>query len=425
MAHHPLADLDAAAHDARVSEPRRPYGVSVRGRLIELGWAPDDDAELRLRKSTLTVAAITISGLAFAWVGTYAALGLPGAAAIPAAYQVATVVGLIWLARTGDFRSFRLSQLGLMVVLPFALQWAIGGFVNSSAVSLWSLIAALGGVFLYGSRGSLPWFAAFIGLTVVSAIVEPIAAARAPAIPPEVRTAFFALNVVGVATTAFAIVTYFVRQREAALAQSDRLLLNILPAAIATRLKRQEDVIAETYPEVAVLFADVVDFTPYVGRTAPADVIGFLNRLFTAFDRLADRHGLEKIKTIGDAYMVAGGVPEPLPNPAAAVAEMALDMLDEARLCTAEGMPIRLRIGIDCGPVVAGVIGRRKFAYDLWGDPVNTASRMESHGVPDRIHVTAAVEARLRGHYRFEPRGPIEVKGKGTVETFFLVGRPR
>jgi class 3 adenylate cyclase len=363
--------------------------------------------------------------LAFAWVGTYAALGLPGAAAIPAVYQLSSVAGLAWLARTRDFRVFRVSQLGLMVVLPFILQWAIGGFVNSSAVSLWSLIAALGGVFLYGSRGSVPWFAAFICLTIVSAIVEPIAAARAPAIPPEVRTAFFALNVVGVAMTAFAIVTYFVRQREAALAQSDRLLLNILPEAIATRLKRREDVIAETHPEVAVLFADVVDFTPYVGRTAPADVIRLLNRLFTAFDRLADRHGLEKIKTIGDAYMVAGGVPEPLPNPAAAVAEMALDMLDEARLCTAEGMPIRLRIGIDCGPVVAGVIGRRKFAYDLWGDPVNTASRMESHGVPDRIHVTAAVEARLRGHYRFEPRGPIEVKGKGTVETFFLVGRPR
>jgi len=397
--------------------------MSIGRRLIELGWAPDDDAELRLRKSTLTVAAITISVLAFAWVGTYAALGLPGAAAIPAAYQGATVVGLIWLARTGDFRSFRLSQLGLMVALPFALQWAIGGFVNSSAVSLWSFIAALGGVFLYGSRGSLPWFAAFIGLTIVSAIVEPIAAARAPAIPPEVRTAFFALNIVGVAATAFAIVTYFVRQREAALAQSDRLLLNILPEAIATRLKRQEDVIAETHPEVAVLFADVVDFTPYVGRTAPADVIRLLNRLFTAFDRLADRHGLEKIKTIGDAYMVAGGVPEPLPNPAAAVAEMALDMLDEARLCTTEGMPVRLRIGVDCGPVVAGVIGRRKFAYDLWGDPVNTASRMESHGVPDRIHVTSAVASRLRGRYRFEPRGPIEVKGKGTVETFFLVGR--
>jgi class 3 adenylate cyclase len=394
----------------------------LRG-LIELGWTEGDDAELRLRKSTLTVAAITISVLAFVWVGTYAALGLPVAAGIPAVYQVVTVVGLVWLARTHDFRMFRLMQLGLMAVLPFVLQWAIGGFINSSVVSLWSLIAALGGVFFYGARGSLPWFALFMVLTVVSAIVDPVAAAGAPPIPQEVRTAFFALNVSGVALTTFAIVHYFVRQREAALAQSDRLLLNILPEAIATRLKRREDVIAETYPEVAVLFADVVDFTPYVVRTAPADVIRFLNRLFTAFDRLADRHGLEKIKTIGDAYMVAGGVPEPLPNPAAAVAEMALEMLDEARLCTAEGMPVRLRIGIDCGPVVAGVIGRRKFAYDLWGDPVNTASRMESHGAPDRIHVTAAVEARLHGRYRFEPRGPIEVKGKGMVETYFLVGR--
>jgi len=401
----------------------RDEAVALASRIARLGCRDDDPEELQTRKATMTVAALTIATLAFAWVGTYLALGLPLAAAIPASYQVATVVGLAVFRRTRDFGLIRSSQLALMTLLPFVLQWVVGGYVNSSAVSLWSLVAALGAMFFLGGAAAVPWFGAFLALTVMSAVIEPAVAANAPVIPLEVRTAFFALNVVGVSVTAYAILQYYVRQREAALVRADRLLLNILPSPIADRLKRHERVIAEAYPDVSVLFADVVDFTPYVERTEAAEVVGLLDRLFSAFDELAARHGLEKIKTIGDAYMVAGGLPDPHPDHAGAVAEMALDMAIAAEQFTTGEVPVRLRIGIDCGSVVAGVIGRRKFIYDLWGDPVNTASRMESTGLPGRIQVTPAVEARLRARYRFEPRDPIEVKGKGVMRPFFLVGR--
>jgi class 3 adenylate cyclase len=205
--------------------------------------------------------------------------------------------------------------------------------------------------------------------------------------------------------------------------KSERLLLNVLPAPIAARLKQTEGVIADGFPEVTVLFADIVDFTSRSERIAPEQVVEVLNDLFSAFDRLARQRGLEKIKTIGDAYMVVGGLPEPRPDHAEAVAEMALAMLEEvAGRSDPSGRPLAVRIGIDTGPVVAGVIGTSRFSYDLWGDTVNTASRMESHGVPGCIQVTGRTYRRLRDRYQFQRRGPIPVKGKGDVVTYFLVG---
>jgi adenylate cyclase len=206
--------------------------------------------------------------------------------------------------------------------------------------------------------------------------------------------------------------------------RSEGLLLNVLPAPIADRLKRGEEPIADRSPEVTVLFADLVDFTASSDRSSPERVVRVLADLFTAFDRLAARHGLEKIKTVGDAYMVAGGLPVPRPDHAQAVAEMALAIREEAgRHRDPAGRPLQVRIGIDSGPVVAGVIGTAKFSYDLWGDTVNTASRMESTGVPGCIQVTDRAYRRLRDRYRFERRGPVEVKGKGELVTWFLVGR--
>jgi class 3 adenylate cyclase len=206
--------------------------------------------------------------------------------------------------------------------------------------------------------------------------------------------------------------------------RSEGLLLNVLPAPIADRLKQGEEVIADRFPEVTVLFADLVDFTASSDRSSPERVVQVLAELFTAFDRLAARHGLEKIKTVGDAYMVAGGLPVPRPDHAEAVAEMALAVREEAgRHRDPAGRPLQVRVGIDSGPVVAGVIGTAKFSYDLWGDTVNTASRMESIGVPGCIQVTDRAYRRLRDRYRFERRGPVQVKGKGELVTWFLVGR--
>ena len=206
--------------------------------------------------------------------------------------------------------------------------------------------------------------------------------------------------------------------------KSERLLLNVLPRTIAERLRDSPGFIAERFDEATVLFADIVGFTSWSSRIPPDRVVHILNDLFSRFDALTERHGLEKIKTIGDCYMAAAGLPTPRPDHAAAVAEMALDMQAEidAFNC-ASGSALTVRTGVNTGPVVAGVVGKSKFIYDLWGDTVNTASRMESHGQPGRIQVTCETRARLAAGYTFEPRGEIEVRGKGRMATYVLTGR--
>jgi adenylate cyclase len=393
-------------------------------RLAFLGVAPDDADEVRVQKVTLTLASITVTVLAVLWVGTYLALGQPVSAAIPFSYQVVSMVSLAVFARTKDYRFFRFSQVVLIILLPFLLQWSLGGYVASSAVSLWALVGALGALFFYRPREATPWFVAFIALTIVSGLAEPWLSQRAAKIPTAVATAFFVLNIVGVSFTAFMLLQYAVRARDAALASSERLLLNVLPRSIAERLKREPGIIADSHPDVTVVFADVVDFTPFTERTAPERVVGVLNEIFSAFDGLAEQLGLEKIKTVGDAYMVVAGLPDPRPDHAEAGADMALAMQAElGRLCTALDLDLRIRVGMHSGPAIAGVIGRRKFIYDLWGDAVNTASRMESSGLPGRIQVTQTVFERLRAKYGFEPRGEVEIKGKGLLRTYLLTGR--
>jgi adenylate cyclase len=205
--------------------------------------------------------------------------------------------------------------------------------------------------------------------------------------------------------------------------RSERLLLNILPQAIVTRMNGGEAVIADHLPDVTILFADLVGFTRIASAMATADLVRMLNGLFSEFDRLAIEHGVEKIKTVGDNYMLAGGLPDPRADHACAVAGMAVAMLAAVERTSRDfGVPLQMRIGIHSGEVVAGVIGTHKFVYDVWGDAVNVASRMESNGLPNRIMISAATHARIRGRFRAEPHGMVEVKGKGLMETFFLLG---
>jgi adenylate cyclase len=404
------------------TEPRR--HTAVLGWLARLGTTAADSDEVRAQKATLTIAATVVTVMSVIWVASYLALGLPVSAAIPFGYQVVTVISLALFARSRNYRRFRRSQLVLMLSLPFLLQWSLGGYAASSVVSLWGLFAAFGALFFYRPGEAIPWFVAFVGLTVASGLLDPAVSRNAADIPDSVQVAFFVINVTAVSVTTYLVLQYFVRAREAALGRSEGLLLNILPAPIAERLKRESGVIAESHDQVTVLFADVVDFTPFMERTAAARVVSVLDEIFTLFDGLAARHGLEKIKTIGDAYMAVAGLPVPRPDDAEAAADMALEMLAELRiLCAPLGLDLDIRIGMDTGPVIAGVIGRRKFIYDLWGDPVNTASRMESHGLPGRIQVTEATHARLRDAFRFEERGVIDVKGKGKLRTYLLLGR--
>ncbi|MBW4515200.1 MAG: HAMP domain-containing protein [Timaviella obliquedivisa GSE-PSE-MK23-08B] len=203
--------------------------------------------------------------------------------------------------------------------------------------------------------------------------------------------------------------------------ETERLLLRLLPASIADRLKRSSEIIADSYTEVTVLFADLVDFTAYAHQTSANDTVGLLNQIFSIFDQLAEEYQLEKIKTIGDGYMIAGGLPIPKANHAEAVAEMAIAMQRAvAQFRQPSGEPFQLRVGIHTGAVIAGVIGKKKFTYDLWGDTVNLASRMESRGLPGKIQVSPATYQRLQTQYSLEERGIIEVKGFGAMQTYWL-----
>jgi adenylate cyclase len=398
--------------------PRPP---SLLERLATKGVLPTDDEDERIRKATLTRVSTLISLVSIVWVGMYLILGEPLAAAIPFLYQVANLATLVYFLKTKRFAAFRTVQLTLMMLLPFLLQWSLGGFVVSGAVMVWAFLVPLGALVFSGLRAAIGWFLAYGTLTVLSGLLEgPLGPSD---MPGWARTTFFVLNIGTLSAITFYLFHYFISSRNEARAalgmeqeRSERLLLNVLPQAIAQRLKAGEEVIADDFEEVSVMFADLVGFTPLAGRLDAREVISLLDDLFTRFDALADRFGLEKIKTIGDSYMVVAGVPIPRHDHAAVVTEMGLAMLTE---CEAVPEAITLRIGIATGPVVAGVIGKRKFSYDVWGDTVNLASRMESHGVPGRICVSEATYQQLEGRFAFETR-PIEVKGKGLLPTYLL-----
>ncbi len=283
------------------------------------------------------------------------------------------------------------------------------------------------GALAYANPASAPLLRAW-GITVWEALPADLldrlrSVARGPApnvIEVEADRRLFAIRVVSLA--AFESLNLYGSDVTAA-RDVEHLLHNILPTAIVDRIQGGEVLIADRFDEMAVLFADVVDFTPFAASHPPGEVVGMLNQVFSIFDHLTDVHRLEKIKTIGDAYMVAGGLSAE-GGQAAELAEMALDMVSAMRsFRTADGAGLNLRVGLHVGPAIAGVIGLKKFIYDVWGNTVNTASRLESHGVPGRIHVTSETAALLADRYAFEPRGLVELKGKGPVETAFLIGR--
>jgi adenylate cyclase len=402
--------------------------ASTAGQAAAVGSLPSDTPDERLRKSALVLSSLLITCLSFVWVATYAALGLWGSALIPFAYQVASLAGLAFFARTKRYAVYRASQVAMFLVLPFLLQWSLGGFVESGAVAIWAFVAPLGALVFYGPRQAITWFAAFLALVAFSAAIDGVLPEPSKDIPSSVVVAFFALNIFGPSITTFALLEHFVRSRDRAhrrLAaeqeRSETLLLSIFPRAIAERLKVSQDVIAERSEEVSVVFADITGFTPVAERLPAEEVVVLLDEIFSAFDELVAHHGLEKIKTIGDGYLVAAGIPTPRADHAEAAAHVALAMRQAlTELPVASGL--NLRVGIDSGPVVAGVIGRTKFGYDLWGDTVNTASRMQSHAPPGGIQVTERTYRRLEGEFLFERRTGVVVKGKGEMTTYVLLG---
>ena len=347
--------------------------------------------------------------------------GVPGIAVIDVTAGLASVLLLGVLAlRPRWFVGIVNVALFLILVEVLSQTVVLGGLVQSELVILFGMLAVIGALIVLPLRAAFGWFLAYLA-TLFLAVVLP--ERIAPIYLKETSSAGIAFTIVGVLTFVFPSMAYFVRGRDRFQQQSDDLLHAILPDEIAASLKSDRTMIADDHESASVLFADVVGFTPMSAAMSPPELVSLLNTVFTTFDRLVDELGLEKIKTVGDAYMVASGVPHGRSDHAHAIAELALRMRDHTERHRFDGHEISLRIGINSGPVVAGVVGTHKFAYDLWGDVVNTASRMESEGVPGSIQVTPATYELVRDGFVCESRGVVSVKGKGDMETYFLVSR--
>jgi len=397
---------------------------NLAARAVGIGSDPSDSRHVRECKQLLVGVSLMVLPAGLLWGALYWAFDEPAAALFPWGYTVVSVVVLAVFSKTHSFRFLRAAELALILVVPALLMLVLGGFAPSSGVILWSLLAPLGAVVFDAPRRAWLWFAAFLALLVACVPLAEVVRPDTADLPEGAVLAFGALNIAAVSLIAFTLLVTFAKQREVAQRRVENLLANILPEEIAERLQVEPQSIADHFDEASILFADVVDFTPLSSRLDAREVVDLLDRLFTSFDAVVDRHGVEKIKTIGDCYMVAAGVPRPRDDHAHALVRVALEMRECAKSSVAgDGAnDLRLRIGISSGPVVAGVIGKRRFLYDLWGDTVNMASRMESHGVPDTIQITRSTWELVRDDYATEPRGVVEVKGKGKVETWSLVG---
>jgi adenylate cyclase len=393
-------------------------------RALSVGADQRDTADERFRRRLLVGVALIILPVALIWGCLYWIIGERAVALTPWAYATGSAISLAVFARTRSFALLRTAQQLLILVAPALGTIMLGGLDESSSVILWSLFAPLGAVAFDRPGRAWPWFAAFVATIVVALALSEVVRPDGADLPDAFVRTFDVLNIVVVSLVAMLLLVTFARGRETAQARVEALLLNVLPAEVAQRLQSAPNSIADHFDEVSILFADVVDFTPLSSRLDAREVVGLLDRLFTSFDELVDRHDVEKIKTIGDCYMVAAGVPRQRPDHAQALAGLALEMRECVKTCLPEGTEhdLRLRIGISSGPVVAGVIGRRRFLYDLWGDAVNMASRMESHGTPDAIQITRSTWELLRDDFVAEPLGLVDVKGKGPVETWRLVG---
>ena len=401
----------------------------VTARLALVGADPRDDEDLRARKALLVLISVLILPVAALWGALYLALGSP-VGVVPLVYFGILLGAIAVFSRTRDFPWFlRVGQVDILLA-PTLSMIPLGGFLDAAGVGFWAILAPLGALVFSDVRSAVRWYAAWVVVFLGSGIAGEIVGPIWDPVPDWFTTTMLALNIVVGGAIVFTLLAVFASQRSAALAalrveqaKAENLLLNILPSSIAEQLKAQTQPIADQFVSASILFADVVDFTPWSERLQPAEVVGYLDHVFSHFDELADRYGLEKIKTIGDCYMVAAGVPTPRPDHARALALMALDMLEAMSSHDDVGhLGLELRVGINSGPVVAGVIGRKRFLYDLWGDAVNTASRMESHGTPGRIQITRATYELLGNEFECVPRGRIALKGKGEVEAWYLIG---
>lgn len=427
-----------------MSVDKRSWQQRLRDRIFS-----EDDSEHEKLKKSLAIFACGLMGFgSMAWLAIYQAMGVKFSATVPFTYVLVSAASFGIYLWDRNFALFRTVQASLFLFVPFVMQWSMGSYVSSSGVMLWALLAPVGIMIFQGARQSLPWFFAYLIMTAVSGFFDFYLGTGAESgVSMQSIAVFFTLNFVAISVIVFLLISYFVGQRdllEIALGKqnsllrweqerSERLLLNILPGPIAERLKDNQSIIADGFADVTVMFADISDFTHLSEKMSPKFLVAMLNELFSHFDMLAEKYEVEKIKTIGDAYMVAAGLDshyravrsgEPELDYTDSVVGMAIEMRDYvASLTSDRTAALQIHIGISSGPVVAGVIGTKKFIYDLWGDTVNLASRVTDAASAGVILVDYATQNRLHNLYEFD--GPIKynVKGKGDIQAYVVIRR--
>lgn len=400
--------------------------------LANFGVTPADSEETRVQKAILMVAGtFTCFSLVFMMGPIYVFYEEYAAASIYIGYGSLGFLNILihglW-HKNVTLCAFLFAIFALPAHLLTAL--FLGGFTNSHGIILWGLFyPVLGGLVFFTPRQTAVWFLLYMVNVALSIFLQPYLR-QSNLVPQLVGYVLTMMLISSSSLFTLGVFLYFVTQRDLAFAllrgeqvKSENLLLNILPAEIATILKEENRVIADHFEGASILFADVVGFTPLSASMPPAELVSLLNEVFSQLDLLAEKYGLEKIKTIGDSYMVAAGVPRPRADHAQILTQMALDMRDLVSQQKFHGRELNFRIGINSGPVVAGVIGRKKFIYDLWGDAVNTASRMESHSKANTIQITRATYELIQDEFVCEPQGIIQVKGKGEMEVWYVVER--
>ncbi len=395
-----------------------PDDRSLLQRFLGIADEADDDDDVHLRKRV---------GVAAGYLNAFLPLVLPIVSQghplswfVLATMPAVNALNLAVLYRTRRFERYVNVLILSSMLLPVVVEIGLGGLGGSSAGFLFAFLGPVYAVLALGPKKATRWFVFFIVLLVGLVLIDPIVSSRIAPQPYEMRLVFYVVNLAIPLGLAFAMLRYTDVRRREEKARADELFNNAIPKPIAVRLRRGERRIAEAYPGTTVLFADLVDFTQWTRRTDPEVVVSYLDNLFTRFDELAAANNVEKIKTIGDAYMAVAGAPEPLATHPHAALALAIRMLESAStIAPADGEPFELRLGLASGPTVGGVIGRQRILFDIWGDTVNTASRMQSFGVPGRIQVAASTRALLADECLFEDHGPLEIKGLG-LETGFL-----
>ncbi|MCI0862435.1 MAG: adenylate/guanylate cyclase domain-containing protein [Chloroflexi bacterium] len=394
-------------------------------RLAEAISLPSDSDEEKLGKAVLLLIVMLGILVGLSLGVAYMLLRIPLAASFPLGFSLLSSVNIFLLIRTKRFGVFRFISLLLILMVPTATHWALGGFAASSAVILWSIFSPIGAMLFSHRRQATPWFIALMVILLVSAAFDPRLMQHAASLPPAAVVIFYLANLGGVFFVVYLVLQYFVGESDRAHQRSERLLLNVLPPSIALRLKRNPGTIADHFDTASVLFADIVDFTPLSAELSPAEMVDLLNEVFSHIDSMVAKYDLEKIRTIGDNYMAASGVPHPRSDHAHAISRLGLDIRDYIEaLPPHNGTKLNFRVGINSGPVVGGIIGQHKFHYDIWGDTVNIASRMESQGVSGKVQLTSITYDLIKDAFICSPRGTIRIKGKGEMETWFLE-RPR